>query len=330
MSKYISEIKIGSVKIFPNIAVAPLAGYTDFPYRKIVGELGGAGIAYTELISCHALAHEGKKTHTLVATSPDEYPLGMQIFGADPELMAAGASSLEEYGADIIDINMGCPVSKVVKSGGGAVIMTEPETAEKVVKECVKSVSIPVTVKIRAGWDASSINAPEFAKRMVGAGAAAIAVHGRTRAQGYSGKADRNIIADVVKSVNVPVFGNGDIVDGLTAADMFEQTGCAGIMVGRAAMGAPWFFKVIYNFLTTGKEDGVPSPQERGILAWKHFSMLKNLYGEKTACLHIRRIACCYARGLEGAKEFRRKIVHVVSAEEVKNKLTDYFWKDFV
>ncbi len=325
MFNHISEIKIGGVNIFPNIAVAPLAGYTDYPYRKIVRELGGAGIAYTELISCHALAHEGKKTHTLIATSPDEHPLGMQIFGADPELMAAGASSLEEYGADIIDINMGCPVSKVVKSGGGAVIMTEPETAEKVVKACVKALSIPLTVKIRTGWNAETINAPEFAKRMAGAGAAAIAVHGRTRAQGYSGKADWNIIAKVVNSVDVPVIGNGDIVDGSSAAAMFEQTGCAGIMIGRAAMGAPWFFKVIYNYLTTGKEDGVPTPQERGKLAWKHFGMLKDLYGEKTACLHIRRIACCYARGLDGAKEFRRKIVQVISAEEVKIKLTNYF-----
>ena len=325
MSNHISEIKIGNVKVFPNIAVAPLAGYTDFPYRKIVAELGGAGIAYTELISCHALAHEGKKTHTLIATSPDEHPLGMQIFGADYELMAAGASSLEEYGADIIDINMGCPVSKVVKSGGGAVIMTDPATAEKVVKECVKAVSIPVTVKIRTGWNAETINAPEFAKRMAGAGAAAIAVHGRTRAQGYSGKADWKIIAEVVNSVDVPVFGNGDIVDGSSAVAMFEQTGCAGIMIGRAAMGAPWFFKVLYNYLTKGKEEGVPSPQDRGKLAWKHFCMLKDLYGEKTACLHIRRIACCYARGLDGAKEFRRKIVQVLSAEEVKIKVSNYF-----
>ncbi len=135
MLNFLSEIKIGSVNVFPNIAVAPLAGYTDFPYRRIVSELGGAGIAYTELISCHALAHEGKKTHTLIATSPNEYPLGMQIFGSDPELMSAGASSLEEYGADIIDINMGCPVSKVIKSGGGAVIMTKPATAEKQVDD---------------------------------------------------------------------------------------------------------------------------------------------------------------------------------------------------
>ena len=186
MTNFISELKIGNVKVFPNIAVAPLAGYTDFPYRKIVRELGGAGIAYTELISCHALAHEGKKTHTLIATSPDDHPLGMQIFGSEPELMAAGASNLEEYGADIIDIDIGCPVSKVVKSGGGAVIMTEPEIAEKVVKACVKAVSIPVTVKIRSGWDSNSINAPEFAKRMAGAGASAVAVHGRTRAQGLS------------------------------------------------------------------------------------------------------------------------------------------------
>ena len=322
---FISPLTIGNIKIVPNIAIAPMAGYTDLAYRKIVREIGGAGLLYTELVSCHALIHCGEKTLALIATTPDEHPLGMQIFGSDPAIMAASASILEDFGADFIDINMGCPVSKVVKTGGGAVLMTEPDTAEKVVSSCVKAVSIPVTVKIRAGWDDNSRNAPEFAKRMVDSGAKLIAVHGRTRAQGYAGKADRNIIRKVVESVDVPVIANGDIVDGASAVDMFKKTGCAGIMIGRAAMGAPWIYKQIYEFLNSGEIVPDPPAHERGKLAWKHFNYMKEIYGEHIACLHIRRISCSYSRGLPGVKEFRRKAVRVESAEQVYEVLNDYF-----
>ncbi|MCK5853325.1 tRNA dihydrouridine synthase DusB [bacterium] len=325
MKNFIAPLTIGNIKIVPNIAIAPMAGYTDLAYRRIVREIGGAGILYTELVSCHALIHCGKKTLALVATTPDEHPLGMQIFGSDPAIMAASASILEDLGADFIDINMGCPVSKVVKTGGGAVLMTDPEAASNIVASCIKAVSIPITVKIRAGWDDSSRNAPEFAKCMAGAGAAVIAVHGRTRAQGYAGKADRSIIKQVVESVNVPVIANGDIVDGNSAIDMFERTGCAGIMIGRAAMGAPWIYKKIYEFLESGKNIPDPSSAERGALAWKHFNYLKELYGEYIACLHIRRISCSYSRGLPGVKEFRRKAVRVESSEQVYEVLNEYF-----
>ena len=304
-----------------------MAGYTDLAYRKIVREIGGAGIYYTELVSCHALIHCSKKTLALISTTPDEFPLGMQLFGSDPEIMAASASLLEDYGAGFIDINMGCPVSKVVKTGGGAILMTAPDTAANIVEKCVKAVSIPVTVKIRAGWDDSSINAPEFAKKMVDAGAALIAVHGRTRAQGYSGKANRDIIRQVVEAVDVPVLGNGDIVDGDSAIDMFEKTGCAGIMIGRAAMGAPWLYKQIYEYLTSGKVISDPPRELRGKLAWKHFNYLKEIYGEKIACLHIRRISCSYSRGLQGVKEFRRHAVRVENSEQVYNVLNEYFGK---
>jgi len=328
MKKFIAPLAIGNIKIVNNIAIAPMAGYTDLAYRRIVREIGGAGILYTELVSCHALIHCGPKTLSLVATTPDEHPLGMQIFGSDPAIMAASASILEDFGADFIDINMGCPVSKVVKTGGGAVLMTSPDTAASIVTSCIKAVSIPITVKIRAGWDDDTRNAPEFAKRMAGAGAAAIAVHGRSRAQGYAGKADRNIIKQVVESVDIPVLGNGDIVDGESAIDMFEKTGCAGIMIGRAAMGAPWIYKQIYEFLDSGKIIPDPPQHERGKLAWKHFNYLKELYGEHIACLHIRRISCSYSRGLPGVKEFRRKAVRVESSEQVYKVLNEYFGID--
>lgn len=322
---YVKAFRIGAVTVRPNILVAPMAGYTDLAYRRIVGELGGAGMAYTELISCYTILHAGPKTFKLIATTPDEYPLGMQIFGSDPELMAASASVLEDFGADVIDINMGCPVSKVVKSGGGAILMRDPDRAAAIVTACAEGVNIPVTVKIRSGWDDSSRNAPEFAMRMVDAGAAAVTVHGRTRAQGYAGQAHWPTIGEVVEAVDVPVIGNGDVIDGPSAAALLEETGCAGIMIGRAAMGAPWIFRSVYNYLTGSSDDGIPDPAERGKLALKHFQYLVELFGEKLACLHIRRIACCYARGLPEAKEFRRTVVKVSSIEEARSIIEEYF-----
>lgn len=325
MSGALRPLQIGRVVIAPNLLVAPMAGYTDLPYRRIVRELGGAGLAYTELISCHALMHLTRKTELLIATTPDEHPLAMQIFGSDPDLMAASASALEEYGADIIDINMGCPVSKVVKTGGGAVLMRVPDVAEAIVRACVRAVTIPVTVKIRAGWDDKSRNAVEFARRMADAGAAAITVHGRTRAQGYSGRADWHLIGEVVAAVPVPVIGNGDVVDGPSAQALFAQTGCAGIMIGRAAMGAPWLFRAVRHYLETSTALPDPAPPERGAMALRHFDYLLELYGERTACLHIRRIACAYARGLSGAREFRARVVHVASAQEARRVITEFF-----
>ncbi len=316
---------IGGVRIEPPVAIAPMAGYTDLAYRRIVKELGGAGLGCTELISCHALLHTGPKTQILIATTKDEYPLALQIFGGDPELMAAAASVLEDWGADIIDINMGCPVPKVISSGGGAVLMQDTTRAEKIVRACCAAVNIPVTVKIRAGWDASSLNAPAFAKLMVDAGAKAVAVHGRTRTQKYMGKANWDIIRDVVEAVHVPVIGNGDVTDGVSAKALFEHTGCAGVMVGRAAMGTPWLFKSIAAYLADGTHMRPPNLEERRALLWKHFIYLCDLRGEHIACRHIRRIACDYAHGAAGAKEFRRYCVSVATRNDVINMLIHHF-----
>lgn len=319
---------IDGIRIDPPLAIAPMAGYTDLAYRRIVSEYGGAGIGYTELVSCHALLHAGEKTRILIATTPEEHPLGIQIFGGDPALMAASASLLEDWGADCIDINMGCPVPKVISSGGGAALMQDPDRAEKIVRACADAVTIPVTVKIRAGWDASCINAPVFAARMVDAGARAVAVHGRTRAQKYSGKADWSIIRAVREAVSVPVIGNGDVVDGPSAAALFAQTGCAGIMIGRAAMGAPWLFAEIAAYLADGTERPPPSLKERRRLIEKHFAYLCELRGEAVACRHIRRIACTYVTGITGVKEFRRQCVCVTSRDELYAVLDAFFPSD--
>ncbi len=319
------KFRIGGLLVQPNVVVAPMAGYTDLAYRLMVKELGGAGLAYTELISCHSLVHLQPKVQPMIATVPADHPLGMQIFGSDVARMAASASLLEEYGADLIDINMGCPVSKVVKTGGGAVLMRDPARAAAIVRACVAAVSIPVTVKIRAGWDDQSRNAVAFAQQMVAAGAAAVAVHARTRAQGYAGRADWSVIRAVAAAVAVPVIGNGDVADGPSAKALLEETGCAGVMIGRAAMGAPWLFRSVSAFLASGVAAPEPSAQARGHLAQQHLSRLCALYGEATACLHIRRIACCYARGLAGAREFRQHIVRVTSAADAHAIIVRYF-----
>jgi nifR3 family TIM-barrel protein len=309
-----------------------MAGYSDYPMRQIVRSLGGCGLFYTELISCHSVIHAQDKVRALLKSDESEYPLTVQLFGSHLEYMPAAASQLEALGAGMIDINMGCPVSKVVKTGGGAVLMKEPETAAAVVRAVKKAVSVPLTVKIRLGWDSASVNAPEFAALMVRSGAQAVAVHGRTRAQLYSGKADWAGIARVVEAVKkedpaVPVIANGDIVSPESAASVIEETGCDGIMIGRAALGAPWLFKRVEHYLRTGEMIPEPGMAERGGLALKHLGFLKETYGEKLASLHIRRIACGYARGFQGVAEFRRRIVKAASTKEAAEIIEEFFIK---
>lgn len=329
----LNDLKIGGLTFSPPVALAPMAGYSDYPMRCVVRELGGCGLFYTELISCHSVIHAHDKTRALLKTDEREYPLVVQLFGSHLEYMPAAASEMEALGAGLIDINMGCPVSKVVKTGGGAVLMKEPETAAKIVKAVRNAISIPLTVKIRIGWDSNSINGPDFAARMVDSGAQCVAVHGRTRAQGYAGKADWNEIEKVVKAVkradsSVPVIANGDIVDPLSAEKIVETTGCDGIMIGRAAMGAPWLFRRVARYLEDKTLIDDPSYPEKGRLALRHLELLKETYGEKGAFLHIRRIACAYGRGKLGVAEFRRRIVSVTSTEEAALVIKDFFGED--
>lgn len=232
---------IGTVRLSAPVILAPMAGVCDLPYR-VIAHRYGAALVCTEMVSDKGLLYHNVHTQDMLRIAPEEHPVSMQIFGADPHTMAKAAASVEEAGADIIDINMGCPVKKVVTNGEGAALMRDLPRAEAIIRAVVQAVSIPVTVKMRTGWNEEEFTAPELAKRAEAAGAAAVTVHGRTREQFYSGKADLKKIAAVVRAVSIPVIGNGDIIDGPSAARMFDETGCQAIMVGRGAQGNPWIF----------------------------------------------------------------------------------------
>ena len=234
-------MRIGTVEISHPVALGPMAGVTDLPFRRLCMEMG-CGLLYTEMVSAKALSYHNKNTEPILETEDGEHPLAVQLFGSEPELLADMAKKLEEGPYDIIDLNMGCPVPKVVNNHEGSALMKDPILAGKVIEAMAKAVKKPVTVKIRRGWDESSVNAVEIARIAQESGAAAVAVHGRTRQQYYSGKADWEIIRQVKEAVKIPVIGNGDITDASSAKKMMEETGCDGIMVARAAMGNPWIF----------------------------------------------------------------------------------------
>ena len=247
-----APLRIGSVPLASRVILAPMAGVCDLPYRRIA-KAHGAALVCTEMVSDKGLVYHNGHTQEMLQIAKDEHPLSLQLFGADPASMAYAAAAAEEAGADLVDINMGCPVKKVVRNGAGAALLQDLPRAEAIIRAVVQAVSIPVTVKMRAGWDAAHVVAPALAERAEAAGAAAVAVHGRTREAFYSGKADWRVIADTVQAVSIPVIGNGDVVDGPSARDMLQQTGCAAVMVARAAQGNPWIFSQITHYLTTGE-----------------------------------------------------------------------------
>ena len=244
---YIKPIKIGNVEISNNIFLAPMAGVTDMPFRRLCKEFG-AGMIYTEMASSKAVHYGSEKTKGIYEVFEDERPIGIQIFGSDPDVMAETASELSEY-ADIIDINMGCPANKIVKNGEGSALMKNLKLAEEIITKVVRASRVPVTVKMRKGWDDTHVNAVELAQIAESSGAKLITVHGRTREDMYSGEADLDIIKKVKDSVRIPVIGNGDITSGEKAKKMFEVTGCDGIMIGRGAQGNPWIFKSLLDYL---------------------------------------------------------------------------------
>ncbi|TYO94626.1 tRNA dihydrouridine synthase DusB [Desulfallas thermosapovorans] len=301
------HFKIGHVPIANPVVAAPMAGVTDRPFRILAAE-HGCGLVYTEMISDQALIYGNPKTNILLDCSGEKGPISVQIFGSQVEYMVRAAEIVAGRGADIIDINMGCPTPKIVKNGEGAALMRNPELAARIVAAVVDRVDCPVTVKMRKGWDASSVNAVEFARLVVRAGASAVAVHGRTREQFYSGEADWDIIRQVREAVDVPVIGNGDVRTPRDAERMLRQTGCQAVMIGRAAAGNPWIFSRTLHYLATGQLLPEPTPQMRRETAIRHYKLLVETKGEDMANRQMRKHLAWYTRGLRGAAALRARI----------------------
>lgn len=313
-------MKIGDVKLQNNIFLAPMAGVTDLPYRVICKEQG-CGLVYSEMISAKALLYGDKKTERLLKMSDIERPVAVQIFGSEPETIAFAAAQAEKAGAAIVDINMGCPVPKVAGNGDGCALMLKPTLVGELVRAAVGAVSIPVTVKIRKGWDEDNINAVDIALIAQEGGAAAVAVHGRTRNQMYSGKADWNIIKAVKKELNIPVIGNGDIFKASDAKDMLEYTGCDAVMIARGALGNPWIFAQALEYIQTNEVITLPSLRQRLSMAIRHAQSLVDEKGEYVGIREARSHISWYLKGIKGGARVRDLINHANSLLEVKEIL---------
>ena len=318
----LKKLKIGNVELQNNIILAPMAGLTDLPFR-LVCEKYKPGLVVTEMVSSKALYYNDEKTKELLNMKGEKRPVSAQIFGSDVESMSYSAKYVSEI-ADIVDINMGCPAPKVVKNGDGSKLLLDLDKVYEIVKAVVKNSSVPVTVKIRKGWDSEHIVAVEVAKAVESAGAQAIAVHGRTRAEYYTGIADWNIIKKVKENVSIPVIGNGDIKSPEDAKQIFEQTNCDGVMIGRATLGKPWILEQIRTYLQDGTIRKVPN-QEILETILKHINLETKEKGEYTGVREMRKHICYYLKGLPGASVVRDKINHLESKEEVEKELVNYF-----
>lgn len=312
-------MKIGNLQLANPVIAAPMAGVSDQAFRTLARE-AGCGLVYTEMISDQALLYKNQKTMSLLGTGDEPGPLAVQIFGSNPEYMAQAAILVEERGANMIDINMGCPTPKIVRNGEGAALLKNLTLAAKITEKVVQAVSVPVTIKIRIGWDEKSINAVEMAKCLASSGAAAIAVHGRTREQFYSGTANWDIIRQVQEAVNIPVIANGDIYSGMDAKAAFKQTGCQGVMIGRASLGNPWIFTEVIHFLSVGEILPPPNKEEKIRLAMKHLDLLLKYKGE-VGIWEMRKHASWYTKGVRGAAQLRDKLNRATSRTEMESLL---------
>ncbi len=316
-------MKIGNVEISNNLILAPMAGVSDLPFRVLCKEFG-AGLTCMEMISAKAILYNNKNTEELLSIDESEGPISLQLFGSDPKIMSEMAKRIEERPFDILDINMGCPVPKIVNNHEGSYLMKEPELVYKIVNAIVKAIDKPVTVKIRKGFNDSLINAPEIAHIAEEAGASAVAVHGRTREQFYSGTADWDIIRRVKETVKIPVIGNGDVVDGTSAERMLKETGCDAVMVGRAAQGNPFIFREINAYLNHGSYVA-PTKEEIKTVILRHGAMQLKTKGEYIGIREMRKHLSWYVKGVEGAAGLRKRINELETFEELNAIVNDIY-----
>jgi len=319
-----SKLTIGNVTLDNNVILAPMAGVSDLPFRLLCKEMG-AGLVCMEMVSAKAIMYNNKNTEELLQIHAKETPVSLQLFGSEPDIVANMAAKIEHRNFAILDINMGCPVPKVVNNGEGSALMINPSLAAEIVRKTVKAISKPVTVKFRRGFDEEHVNAVEFAKRMEDAGAAAVAVHGRTREQYYSGKADWDIIAKVKEAVSIPVLGNGDVTGAESAKQMLLQTGCDGIMVARAAQGNPWIFREITSYLEKGIIPERPSKQEMRELVLRHADLMVEYKGEYIAVREMRKHISWYTTGYPNSARLRGMINTVESMDELRRCVDSIF-----
>lgn len=316
-------MKIGNVNLANPYILAPMAGVTDLPFRLLCKEQG-AGLLCMEMISAKALQYKNKNTKALLAIHPDEYPVSLQLFGSDPKIMSEMAKMIEELPFQILDINMGCPVPKVVRNGEGSALMKNPELVHEIVSAVSKAIKKPVTVKIRKGFDDDNINAVEIAKIIEDAGGTAVAVHGRTREQYYSGKADWDIIRRVKEAVSIPVIGNGDVTDAASAEALVEQTGCDGIMIGRGAEGNPWIFKQILHYMETGETLARPTQHEVKEMMLRHARMQVEYKGGAIGIREMRKHVAWYTAGFPHSAKLRAAINQVESLQALEQMLNEW------
>ncbi len=317
-------MKIGNITLENNIFLAPMAGITDSPFRVLCREQG-SGLVYSEMISAKGLYYKDEKSWKLADLSEGEKPAAVQIFGSEPSILAHIAQKLNSSDAAILDINMGCPTPKITKNGEGSALMLKPKLAGEIVKAVTSVSQKPVTVKIRKGWDDENVNAVEIACIAEENGAAAIAVHGRTRSQFYSGKADWEIIRKVKKAVTIPVIGNGDIFKPEDAVEMLEVTGCDAVMVGRGAQGNPWIFRQINYYLKTGKVLEEPAPQEKKEMILRHLDMVVSLKGEHTGVCEMRKHIAWYIKGSRNSAPFKNRVFKATTQKEMAQLVEEFY-----
>jgi len=318
-------MQFGSLKLSSNLFLSPLAGYTNLPFRLVVREVGGVGLCTTDLVNARSLLEKREKAFKLIETNSVDSPLAVQLFGSVPEEMRDAAAFLESRGVASVDINMGCPVKKVCKVGGGSAMMTELDKTAALVRGMVNAVKIPITAKMRLGWDDENLTAPDLARALEAAGVAAIFVHGRTREQGFGGTVNLTGIRKVVEAVkSIPVIGNGDVITPQAARKMFDETGCAGVSIGRGAFYNPWIFQHTNHFLATGELPAEPGFAERVRVMCRHLDLMVEVFGEELGCRMFRKVAPWYAKRFGPANEFNKRVVHVSTHAEFQNVLSNY------